>query len=293
MKPEIKINLFTIIKVIRLIAKFFHEQNIKIGTYVKSKTMCFKKSTPIIPAKKRALLFAINNYPGTQNDLNGCLNDEIDVEARLNKDFPGFDIRKFKDSQVTGSKFVGELTNAIRILRAGDLLFVHYSGHGTQVPDKNGDEADGYDEAIYLWDEPVVDDTIRAALAQIPAGAMVVLAFDSCFSGTITRDPLCAKTKFMRYQGNPIMKTPNRKMTDNEIGYVVFSGCEEHQTSADAQIGGRYNGAFTYFWLASLKKGMTYQQWFDKLHTYLPGNGYDQAPTLEGDKNLFNNIVFT
>jgi metacaspase-1 len=258
--------------------------------------MCFKKKppqpTPVTSAKKRALLFAINDYPGTQNDLNGCLNDETDVATMLVKNYPDFVISKFSDSQVTASRFLTEIGNAIAVLRSGDLLLVHYSGHGTQIPDTNSDETDGYDEAIYLYDQPVIDDMIRGIILKIPIGAMVVFAFDSCFSGTITRDICNHKIKFMRWDGNLIMEHANRKMTDGEIGYVVFSGCGEHQTSADAFIGGRYNGAFTYYWLKSLKVGMTYQEWIAALSTYLPSQEYDQAPTLDGDKTLFNRTVF-
>ena len=255
--------------------------------------MCFTRKITINAEKKRALLFAINDYPGSQNDLNGCINDQTDVESMLNKYFPGFVISKFKNSQVTAARFISEVGNAIKVLRPGDILLIHYSGHGTQVPDTSGDESDNYDEAIYLYDRPVIDDTIRDLLSKIPEGAKVVLSFDSCFSGTITRDPFCAKTKFMRYDGNPIMKTANRKMTPNEKRYVVFSGCGEQQTSADACIGGRYNGAFTYFWLKACKPEITYKQWMENLSHYLPGSGFEQAPTIDGDQSIFNNIIFT
>jgi len=43
-------------------------------------------------------------------------------------------------------------------------LFVQYSGHGTPLPDRNGDETDGQDEAIYVYDGPVPDDEIHEIL---------------------------------------------------------------------------------------------------------------------------------
>jgi hypothetical protein len=39
--------------------------------------------------------------------------------------------------------------------RSGDVLWCHFSGHGTQVRDRDGDEADGKDEAICTIDEKV------------------------------------------------------------------------------------------------------------------------------------------
>jgi metacaspase-1 len=257
--------------------------------------MCFKKKTnPILPTERRALLFAINNYPGTANDLNGCLDDQDDIYSFLKINYPGFDIRSYRDSNVKAKTFLSELNNSIAVLRPSDILFLHYSGHGTQISDSSGDESDGYDEAIYLYDKPVVDDDIREALTKIPDGAMVMLAFDSCFSGTITRElKEKHKIKFMAYTKKPIMGFKNKKMTESEKNYICFSGCGEEQTSADAYIDGRYNGAFTYFFLKAFKPGITYQEWIDNIHRYLPGNGYDQAPELEGDKSLFNKIIFT
>merc|ERR1711963_182225 len=63
--------------------------------------------------------------------------------------------------------------------QAGDRLFFHYSGHGTQVADKDGDgpqEEDGMDEAICPADFRVkgliVDDILHDILVEgIPEGA--------------------------------------------------------------------------------------------------------------------------
>ena len=82
--------------------------------------MCFKRKPPIVPiiGNKVALLFGINNYPGSSNDLNGCLNDIADVEKKLNELYPSeWSIKKFSDSQVTRSVFRNEIKNQIRRMR--------------------------------------------------------------------------------------------------------------------------------------------------------------------------------
>lgn len=269
--------------------------------------MCWKKISswfkpdPIVPliGTKKALLFAINDYPGNQNDLDGCLNDQRDVVNKLNTSFEGFVIRRFEDAQATISRFVSELDDAIRLLVEGDILLIHYSGHGTQIPCRDSDEPDGYDEAIYLYDGALSDDKINISLQRIPIGAIVVLIFDSCFSGSVTRhminNPHPTKNRFMP---NPIVskraKRVKRKFAKSYgMKWIVFSGCQENQTSADAYINGEYHGAFTYFALKALRPGMTYNEWMTKITEYLPSNIFDQAPTLEGDENLFNNLVFT
>ena len=75
-------------------------------------------------------------------------------------------------------------------------VLVFYSGHGSRVKDKNGDEADGYDETIVPWDygtrqRYIIDDELRKWLSSVKA-KRVVLIFDSCHSGTMERAVMTA-----------------------------------------------------------------------------------------------------
>ena len=45
-------------------------------------------------------------------------------------------------------------------------LFVQYSGHGTYTPDRNGDEADNQDEAMYVYDGMILDDELSEILTK-------------------------------------------------------------------------------------------------------------------------------
>jgi len=306
--PPIKVNIFSLFKIYRLIKKFLNSLKTKKGG-----NMCLKKLFPNwfkpdpepipdpIPdpitgtGKKTALLFAINNYPGSVNDLNGCINDQMDVTTKLNQDFPGFVIKQFRDSEVTRYKFMTEIENAIALLHSGDVLLIHYSGHGTQVFDEDGDEVDKYDEAVYLYDQPVIDDDLGYALTSIPNGATVLLIFDSCFSGTINREfkenAEDIKNRFVPLPGKAIRHTKKIRFDKEEMKWIVFSGCGEHQTSADAYINGKYHGAFTYYAIRTLTPGITYREWMNKIHDYLPSKDFDQDPTLEGKENLFDHMV--
>jgi len=77
-------------------------------------------------------------------------------------------------------------------LRSGDTVFVHVSGHGTRLPDDNGDEPDGFDEALRLPDGSVLrDDHWGSALSRLaralgPDGLLVV-SHDTCYGGGLTR----------------------------------------------------------------------------------------------------------
>jgi len=298
--PPIKINIISVWKAWRAIRKFLHDQKVNS---VKTKDMCIKKiiewfkpdPIPVPVTTKKALFFAINDYAGMNNDLNGCINDQKDFIERLNKDFPGFIIKNFIDSQVTRNIFITEVKDAIKSLTSESMLLIHYSGHGTQTYDKHGDEEDGYDEAVYLYDGSVIDDDIADALLNIPQGATVVLMFDSCFSGSVTRSRRGnTHPPKNRYYQNPNLKPRKKKrirIAKEDMKWIVFSGCGEQQTSADAYINGKYNGAFTYYALKTLIPGITYNEWITKINQFLPNSKFDQIPTLEGDETLFNKIV--
>ena len=252
--------------------------------------MCFKRKPPpvVIDSSRKALLFAINDYPGSANDLNGCLNDQKDVASLLVG--LGFETKLFSDKEATKWAFISNVSRAISNLRSGDCLVIHYSGHGTQEYDPHGDETDGYDEAICMYDGNVIDDDIGACLMNIPDGATVFLMFDSCFSGTATRGFGLTKNRYMVTLPKRGMK--NVRFPEEDMKWIIFSGCGESQTSADAYIDGKYCGAFTYFALKTLSLQMTYREWMTAIRTHLPGNGFNQAPTLEGKSELKDKVVF-
>ena len=95
---------------------------------------------------KKALCIGINDYPGTQNDLSGCVNDATDWAAALAA--RGFAVTKLIDAQATKAAMVAAMSSLISGAAKGDTVVVTYSGHGTWAPDKNGDEPDGRDEAL-------------------------------------------------------------------------------------------------------------------------------------------------
>jgi hypothetical protein len=75
-----------------------------------------------------------------------------------------------------------------------------------------------------------------------------------------------------------------KDVRDVNISDVHISGCRDDQTSADAYIGGSFNGAMTYSLTRALKakKGkLTYRQLHADMLKYLKGR-YTQVPQLEG-----------
>jgi hypothetical protein len=250
---------------------------------------------PIVHPSRRALLFAINDYPGSQNDLRGCINDQYDLKDKLNDEFGLFTVKTVSNRRATVGNFKKLLNEEVDILWPGDTLLVHYSGHGTYVKDKSGDEADGYDEALYLYDGALIDDDIKEILDKIPEGAIVVMMFDCCYSGTITKSLNMRpdKIRFVQLEdySKEVSKVKSRVAVSEEMKWITFSGSSAHQTSADAYIDGQYNGAFTYFALRYLKPMITYNQWFHYVSEAFKLSRFEQTPQIEGNNALRNNLV--
>ena len=143
-----------------------------------------------------ALCIGINNYPGTDMDLAGCVNDASDWAAELGA--RGFAVRTLLDAEATKAAMVAAMREVIAIAIAGDLVAITFSGHGTYVfdtddsSDGRGDEPDGFDEALCPHDvqasgDPLTDDEIHALFAARASGVRLLLIADSCHSGTVSR----------------------------------------------------------------------------------------------------------
>jgi len=88
----------------------------------------------------------------------------------------------------------------VKDAKPGDSLFFHYSGHGGQVKDTDGDENDGYDETIYpvdfRYNGHIVDDDMHAIMvAPLQAGVRMTAIFDSCHSGSALDLPYLYSTQ--------------------------------------------------------------------------------------------------
>jgi metacaspase-1 len=248
---------------------------------------------------KRAVCVGINNYPGTFNDLKGCVNDANDWSALL-QGF-GFDVSLMLDSQATAQNVKAALQGLVDITNAGEIAVFTYSGHGTQVVDRNSDEADPYDEAIFLYDKTVIDDELRVILQGIHPQATLVVISDSCFSGSVTR---IAEEKAVPRFVPPAVSTAGRVarkpflIPESDMPEILISGCSDSEYSYDAEFNGRPNGAMTALALRVIKQNpdVTYREFYAGLRALLPSNEYPQTPQLEGsddnkDRKLFEPLA--
>ena len=249
--------------------------------------MCWRRKPPEVVNKNRMILqYGINNYPGTGSDLNGCLNDLTDFGKLMN-----WPLTTFRDSEVTKTTFRDTVRNYILGMQPDEELIIQYSGHGTRVKDTSGDEEDGYDEALYLYgyDGVFIDDEFNEIMKLIPVGAKVIVILDSCFSGTATRNiGRYRKSKYVLT--DPVLEKAKRVVKSSQLNHIVISGCQSHQTSSDAYINGRYNGALTRALIENYGH-KTYKQWVDDCIFWLHSRGFDQVPTLEGPEGMIKSYI--
>lgn len=276
---------------------------------------------------KRAVLVGVNRYRIPGADLRGCVNDVRNMQKALVElyGFRNGDILALLDEDATKRNIQQALKQMISASATGDVLVFHFSGHGSNVPDNNGDEADHRDEILCPhdldWMAPLTDDWLRASFDKLKRGVNLTAIFDCCHSGTATRAVLPPDAPIMpRYLPSPwdlaatesgrklkgkvratVHRAPTAKrrrsdVVTAEIPEVLVSGCRDTQTSADAYIGGSYNGALTHSLVAALREAkgnITYRDLHAKVLQRLKRGKFDQVPQLEGQRAAFDRPFLT
>jgi hypothetical protein len=277
---------------------------------------------------KRALLIGINKYLIAGADLRGCVNDVVDLSGALTE-FGGFkksDITVLTDKAATKKAMMAGIQKLVKASKKGDVAFLHYSGHGSHVPDDEPpDEADGRDEILcptdLNWDDTMRDDWLRKTFDSIADGVNLTVIMDCCHSGSNTRaigpPDERVKERFLpspwdiaaEESGRSVptkvgaqlrrSKRSARSTTDivnADIPEVLITGCRDTQTSADAFIDGRYNGALTYGLVQAIRaaKGdLTYRELHQRASAVLKKKKFEQVPQLESRKAQFDWPLFS
>ena len=243
---------------------------------------------------KKALLVGINQYAQPGANLKGCVNDALTMAKVLTEHY-GFnreDIRLLTDHRATTANIRTRLAWLLDGARPGSVLVFHFSGHGSQVRDRDGDELeDGLDEILcpydLNWDDPFTDDELRRAIQTVPDGANFTLLLDCCHSGTGTREffkepggrgdgtasrylvpppdvafraargvdfDVTSPQRVVNMRGTrPNLKLRRFGMSLVDQNAILIAGCRDDQTSADAWIENDYRGALSYSLYRALK----------------------------------------
>ncbi len=261
----------------------------------------------------RALICCINSYPGSP--LRGCLNDAENIRQELiNLGFDIMHIKVLREHQATRDGILNALEQLVSSAQKGDHLVFHFSGHGSQVPDQlfTGDgECDGMDEILCPYDFDwngiyIRDDQIRSTVEGLHRGATLDIVLDCCHSGTGLRETDTI-AKYIPYPGKlPDLIRPFSLDRGEEMPNVcLWAGCRSDQTSADAFIDNKYQGAFTWAFCDTFSQYNVGDFGFKTSYAARRGNlikiiqrkleqaGYDQIPQLECSDEMKNRGIFT
>ncbi|KAF8747072.1 hypothetical protein HU200_013309 [Digitaria exilis] len=207
------------------------------------------------------------NYGGTRYELRGCINDVLAMRDTLvaRFAFAPTDITVLTDDGPssggvvlpTGANIKRALADMVSRRRAGDVLFFHYSGHGTLVPRRHG-HGHGVDEAIVPCDfnlitaadsstrrrsrsAPPSPTTSTAAASRgrfLPYGAVV--GHLSATSG-VDASHHVAEHLLALFGDDASAKFHGHHQQEeqrfHDDGGVLLSGCQTDETSADVPAG--------------------------------------------------------
>jgi hypothetical protein len=219
------------------------------------------------PPTGRALLIGINSYLSPQiRSLQGAVNDVETLAQILSTrfGFPKSQIKILVDKEATREAILSSLQSFVGQAGTRDMLYIHFSGHGSQVKDFDGDEPDGMDETIIPYDgrtdgiRDITDDEIGEILGRLKNPNLLIV-FDSCHSGTATRSAgitvrsIPPDSRLDIYQKAAVRKRSAVPL--NSANYVLLTGAASNQRALDGSIDGRYYGLFSYALAKTLRSG--------------------------------------
>ncbi|XP_058086466.1 metacaspase-1-like [Magnolia sinica] len=225
---------------------------------------------PAVHGRKKAVICGIS-YRYSRHELKGCINDAKCMRHLL--------VNRFKFPESSIIMLTEEETDPFRIptkhnlrmalfwliqgCQPGDSLVFHYSGHGSNQRNYNGDEVDGYDETLCPLDFEthgmIVDDEINATIVRpLPLGARLHAIIDACHSGTVLDLPfLCRMNRTGQYVWEDHRPRSGAWKGTSGGEAISFSGCDDDQTSADTSALSRVTstGAMTFCFIQAIERG--------------------------------------
>ena len=224
--------------------------------------------------RKRAFMVGISHYDtaltGYQwNNINGT--EDVNLLTPILKK-QGFAITSLLDEQATFENIITQLSQFADKTKKGDIVYLHFSAHGQPVEDLNGDEEDGWDEAIipidayklykkgvYEGKKHLLDDQLNTYVKKLrdkigPTGFLYVV-IDACHAGTSSRanDETVRGTKVGFTYHNKVFKPSADKKSHYKIApsaklsHVMFlEACRPYQVNMEIKVADKRYGPLSY-----------------------------------------------
>ena len=257
--------------------------------------------TTVIAAGKHALLIGIQDYGNTPfNSLKGPVNDIKLTEDVLRKRF-GFSDKNFitlLDDKATHTGIEKGFKALIKRVKQDDFVYIHYSGHGSQTADLNGDEkkdqtwvsygARTSDEA-HKDNYDVLDDEINAWMAQLYVKTdQVVFVSDSCHSATVSRGFTLSRATADDDRPHILGKLSYaRPVTERGIR---VGAARDYESAVDfPREDGQHYGMFTWHWVQNLQQAQAGDTWnhiYKRTFAQVTARrGVVQQPQMAGERS--------
>ena len=224
--------------------------------------------------RKRAFLVGISHYDtaltGYQwNNINGV--EDVNLLCPLLKK-QGFQTTTVLEEQATYDNITRQLSTFIKATKKGDLVYLHFSTHGQPVEDLNGDEEDGWDEALvpidafkmykkgcYEGKNHLLDDQLNVYVkrlrGKIGTKGFLYVVIDACHAGTSSRanNETVRGTKVGFTYNNKVFKPSTQKKShykieaEAKLSNVLFiEACRPDQINTEIKVGNKRYGPLSY-----------------------------------------------
>ena len=231
---------------------------------------------------KRAFMVGISNYSSNQqladgkgwNDIHGE-NDVTLLVPTLKKQ--GFTIQKLCNKEATANNIRKSLASFSTKCKSGDIVYLHFSCHGQPFEDFDGDENDGWDEALvpfdalkeyhqgnYTGENHITDDELNSYLKTIrnkvgPNGIIYVV-IDACHAGSSYRGEENEDSVIIRGTDKGFSKTNKQyapridkrgkikvEKSANMANICILEACRSYQVNSEIRVDGKYYGSLSYY----------------------------------------------
>ncbi|MGC6429858.1 MAG: caspase family protein [Jejuia sp.] len=273
-------------------------------------------------AEKYALIIAIGDYPSKTGWRKiSSLNDvPLISQTLLDQKFDETNIKVLSNEKATYLGIRAALDTLLKRVKKGDIVVVHFSGHGQQIFDESGDEIDGKDEALVPYDAWVkytynykgenhfrddeLGNYIRRFRNTLGKTGQLLLLLDSCHSGSTTRGGVArgseavfapegwsSKKNEKSIEGSDMSDEISKiRLKKSASPFVLISGAAANQLNYENKGVGSLSLAFSKA-MSTLGSNFSYRQLFSRIEIEMSTIAPNQTPTIEGDFDvkLFNN----
>ncbi|MDY4031396.1 MAG: caspase family protein [Alloprevotella sp.] len=268
---------------------------------------------------RRALVIGLGRQEDPAwNKINGDKDVSLVVDMLGKAGFEKKHIRTLVDDKATKAAIVGAFIVLAESAKEGDIVYIHFSGHGQQMTDRNGDEEDGKDECWIPYDayrkpckkdqgeKHLVDDEVHEYLTairdQIGDSGKLLVVIDACHSGSATRDASDG-SEVVRGVGDVFKAVTRRALrsvaarqqggqqVEREERWITISACESNQVNYEMRQ--PQVGKLTYALYTQIEKAATLDNdaFMRLIRKFVNSNtlSQPQRPVLSGtDRDKYN-----